>query len=223
MTNADQRQPESGRVAVCDDPSSVVRHRYDRLAPVYDFISAPMELLGMGGWRRQLISLVRGPRVLEAGVGTGKNLPYYSSGLSITAIDLSPKMLARAQHKHCASSVEHRVMDVERLDLPDNSFDTIVASFLFCSVANPVRGLRELHRVLKPDGQVLLLEHVRPPGWCLGRLFDLLNPFVVWLQGANINRNTVENVRQAGLVLEKEINLSGKIVKLLVCTKGPQP
>ncbi len=197
-----------------------VLRRYDRLAPLYDFLEAPMELLAMAHWRRRLIGRVRGPVVLEAGIGTGKNLPHYRRSLDITGIDLSPRMIERAERKRCASPVRLAVMDVERLELPPHSVDTVVATFLFCSVADPVRGLRELGRVTKPLGQILLLEHVRPPQPWLAGAFDRLNPIVSRVLGPNINRDTLANVRAAGLVVEQDIGLAAGIVRMLVCRPG---
>ncbi len=111
-------------------------------------------------------------------------------------------------------------MDAECMGFPDNSFDTVVASFLFCSVSKPVKGLEEINRVVKPECQVLLLEHVRPSNHLLGKTFDILNLLVVRLMGPNINRDTVSNVLLSGLHIEEEINLFGDVVKLLVCRKG---
>ncbi|NIR99327.1 MAG: SAM-dependent methyltransferase, partial [Gammaproteobacteria bacterium] len=81
------------------DPANPIRRRYDRIAPVYEWLEAPMEALALGRWRRALLARVQGPRVLEAGVGTGKNLPLYPPGVVLTAVDLSPRMLARSWSK----------------------------------------------------------------------------------------------------------------------------
>jgi ubiquinone/menaquinone biosynthesis C-methylase UbiE len=159
--------------------------------------------------------------VLEVGVGTGKNFPYYPSGVRITAIDFSRRMLGRArlkvQNEHLP--VELLLMDVERLALQENSFDAVVASFVFCSTPHPVQGLKELLRVCKPGGKILLLEHVRSANPFLGKLMDLLNPVIVRIFGANINRNTVTNVERSGLRLEKVTDLWGGIVKLIEARK----
>ncbi|MGD2127179.1 MAG: methyltransferase domain-containing protein, partial [Desulfobacteraceae bacterium] len=92
-------------------------------------------------------------------------------------------------------------------------FDTILATFVFCSVPDPVVGLKELRRVCKPGGRLLLLEHMRPENPVLGLLFDMINPLVVRIMGANINRRTMENIRMAGWQIRKEEHLSGDVVR----------
>src|SRR3972149_5835540 len=92
--------------------------------------------------------------------------------------------------------------DVQALSLPGASFDAAVATFVFCSVPDPVLGLRELARVVRPGGQVLLLEHMRSANALIGAVMDALSPIVVRMMGANINRRTVENVQEAKLQIE---------------------
>ena len=198
-------------------PSSPTRRRYERLAPFYDFLEAPMERMALDRWRRRLLHNVKGPLVLEPGVGTGKNLRYYRKGIDVVGIDISAAMVRRARDKPSAASVKLAVMDVESLAFPDATFDSAIASFLFCSVDDPVAGLRELRRVVKPEGEIILLEHVRPGTPLLGRLFDLLNPITRHVMGPDINRNTVDNVIRAGLGIEHEEDLFRDIVKLLAC------
>ncbi len=205
------------------DPAAtaLTKARYDRNARLYDLMEGPMELLAFRRWRKKLWAQVRGGRVLEVGVGTGKNFSYYPKNAQMTAIDLSDRMLARARRRaeKLSLNVELLQMDAQALSFPDHSFDYVVATFVFCSVPDPVLGLRELRRVCKPNGRVLLLEHMRPESPWLGRLFDLLNPLIVRLTGANINRRTVENVQRAGLTIESVESLTPSgIVKLIVAS-----
>ena len=190
------------------------RRRYDRLASFYDLLEAPVERFRFASWRARLRDRIVGDQGLEVGVGTGKNLPYYPHDVKVTAIDLSPRMLERARRRASVLGleVELREMDVQDLAFPDHVFDTLFATFVFCSVPDPVLGLRELRRVCKPGGRLLLLEHMRPGNPILGLLFDLLNPMVVRMMGANINRRTMENIRRAGWRIRVEERLSSDIV-----------
>lgn len=123
-------------------------------------------------WREKLWSQVSGSRVSEVGVGTGKNLPFYAESLAVTAIDLTPGMLGRAEARAAdlglESRVDFRLGEIQELDFADATFDSAVATFVFCSVPDPVLGLRQLKRVVKPRGPILLLEHVRSANALLG-------------------------------------------------------
>ena len=106
-------------------------------------------------------------------------------------------------------------MDAKNLEFDDNTFDTVVASFVFCSVPDPIQGLTEVKRVCKPRGKVLLLEHVLSANRILAWLMNLVNPLVVGTMGPNINRRTVENVVNSGLKVEKVTDLAAGIFKLI--------
>ena len=201
------------------------RRRYDRMVFLFDFLEAPMEHMRFAAWRERLRVGIRGKRALEVGVGTGKNLTYYPDDVHVTAIDLSPQMLARARKKanKMHLQVDLQEMDVQHLEFADQSFDTVFATFVFCSVPDPVKGLCELRRVCKPDGKLLLIEHMRPGNPVLGLLFDSLNPLVVRMMGANINRQTINNIRQAGWQIKVQENLSGDIVKWIEATPCSMP
>jgi ubiquinone/menaquinone biosynthesis C-methylase UbiE len=193
--------------------------RYDRVAPIYDL----MEMLPeqqFRTWREKLWARVPEGRVLEAGVGTGKNFPYHPPGVEVVGIDISQRMLHRAQRRaeELGKTLELHQMDAQRLDFPDDSFDAAVATFVFCSVPDAVQGLRELGRVVKPEGRIFLLEHVRiNEPEVIGRLMDLVDPLVLRLMGPHINRRTEQNVRRAGLQVERVEALAPlDLVKLIV-------
>ncbi len=191
------------------------RKRYNRIAFIYDLMEAPLEFLRLASWREKLRSCIIGGRALEIGVGTGKNLPYYPPGVKISAIDFSHRMLSRARKKALQNNlkVEFLEMDAQQLAFPDHFFDTVFATFVFCSVPGPVVGLKELRRVCKPDGRLLLLEHIRPGNPVLGFLFDLVNPLVVRMIGANIDRMTIDNIKSAGWQIKIDQKLSSDIVR----------
>ncbi|MFH1647996.1 MAG: methyltransferase domain-containing protein [Chloroflexota bacterium] len=197
------------------------RRRYDRNAALYDLIEGVVERTRYSRWRQMLWSKVEGQEVLEVGVGTGKNFPYYPENASVTAVDFSEGMLRRARDKAARLGVKVRLltMDVQDLQFEDDSFDTVLGSFVFCSVPDPVRGLTEVARVCRPGGKVLLLEHVLSANRVLARLMDTVNPLVVRLMGANINRKTVDNVARSGLVVVKVTDLAAGIFKLIEARK----
>jgi len=190
----------SAVVVPIDAPATArTRARYDRNAPFYDLMTRGSERR-LASARANMWRAVRGPRVLEVGVGTGINMPYYPPGMQLTAIDLSPRMLERARLRAQKLDVvvDLREADAQALPFPGGSFETVVATCVFCSVPDPVLGLRELRRVLVPDGQLLLMEHVLSERPVVRQLMQGLNPMVVRMMGANINRETVANVQMVG-------------------------
>ena len=201
--------------------SAIIKKRYNRLAPYFDGMEAVLEGLFFKTWRKQLWEKAEGEHILEVGIGTGKNLDYYPKNARMTAIDFSEAMLERAKQKSIRKrvDVDLHLMDVESLCFADNCFDTVIGTFVFCSVPSPRKGLRELYRVCKPGGQVLLLEHVLSSKPAIAGIMNLLNPLVVKMVGANINRQTVKNVQASGFNSVHVDCLSGDIIKLIQARK----
>ena len=196
-----------------DRKSEVIKKRYDRSSSYYDW----MDRMVSDSLREKAVTMARG-QVLEIGVGTGKNFPYYPAGCEVTAIDFSTGMLAQAKKKLSLAKVPVTLleMDAQAMTFPDNRFDTVLATCVFCSVPDPVKGLKEVRRVCKPDGQIILLEHMRSEHPFMGLLMDILNPISLYVIGSNINRKTMENIEAAGIQVRTMEEHMGKIVKLIV-------
>ena len=198
-------------------PDRAVARVYDRLAPLYDWLMAPMEAMGGEGRRRRVISRARG-RTLEVGVGTGRNFPLYPAGVELVAVDISARMLQRARRR--AATIGRRILLVrasaEALPFRGGTFATVTATCVFCSVANPVRGLEQVRDAVTSGGNVLLLEHVRPTNALLGKVFDWLCPLTRRLLGPEINRRTAQHVQAAGLRIT-EIRRDGIWREIVAC------
>lgn len=201
--------------------TTLTRDRYQRISQIYDLMEILQERRYLP-WRERMWALVRGPEVLEVGVGTGKNFAFYPKEVRVTGVDLTPGMLDRARKRAVIlkRNVTLLLGDTQNLNFPDSSFDSVVATFVFCSVSDPMLGLRELGRVVKPDGQIFLMEHVRSGKQVVGEMMEILNPVVVRVTGANINRRTVENVYRSGLMIDRVNNLGmGDIFKLIIARR----
>ena len=162
---------------------SAIRSSYRRWAPVYDRTFGAVTRTG----RRQAVEYINGRTgsVLEVGVGTGLSLGQYAAHLEITGVDVSTDMLAKARRKVTERSLTHvaalREMDARSLDFPDASFDTVVAMYLVSVVPEPERVIREMARVCKPDGEVLIVNHFARDGGALGAAEKVAAPFADWI------------------------------------------
>lgn len=172
----------------------------------------------LGNWRSRLLGDVQG-LVLEVGAGQGVNLAHYPREAYVIATEFDEDSLALAQPRS-TSHIRLAAADIEHLAFPDNTFDVITATLVFCSVERPVSGFQEVRRVLKPGGQLRLVEHVRSQHRWLGHLQDRLNArWYVWAEGCNINRDTEANVRLAGFdLLSVRVNILG-LIKTMVARK----
>ena len=180
------------------------QHRYDRIARYYEILEAPMELI-FSQWRRTFLSKTSG-RTLEVGVGTGRNIPFYPEDVDLTGIDISSKMVEISKkklRKHPRPNTRIIQMNAEELEFADNTFDTVVTACVFCSVPNPVQGLKEIKRVCRNGGKVLMLEHVRSQNKVMGKFMDVMNPIPLSIIGDNINRGTYQNLLKAGFKPEQ--------------------
>ncbi len=199
--------------------------RYQRIAWAYDLLDLPFEY---GRYRKIRPQIFRGlsGRILDAGVGTGRNFSFYPLGSEVVGIDLSPGMLARAERRRplATTSVVLRQMDVTRLDFPDRSFDAAVATFLFCTLPDDlqVAGMRELGRVVKPGGIIRCLEYTRPSGGLRRAMTHLWEPWINWAYGAGFDRETEKRAPEAGLQLFESRFVHDELIKLLGATATGQ-
>jgi ubiquinone/menaquinone biosynthesis C-methylase UbiE len=192
--------------------------KYQRIAPFYDLLDLPFE---RGRYRSIRPLLFRGitGRLLDAGIGTGRNCEFYPPAAVVSGIDISPAMLARA-HERCptlAAGGRLYKMDVTALEFPAGSFDAAVSSFLFCVLPEPLQvpALRELGRVVKPGGLIRLLEYVRPQGKLRRIISYIWQPWIRWAYGASFDRHTERHVPAAGLKLIESRYVVDDLLKLL--------
>ena len=192
--------------------------RYQRIAPFYDFLDAPFETKRYAGLRPLMFQNVGG-RLLDAGVGTGRNCAYYPPCAEVSGIDISPAMLERAHHRCPTLAQAGRLyqMDVTDLKFPTGSFDAAVATFLFCVLPNDLQvpALRELGRVVRPDGLIRLLEYVRPQGTLRRIISRIWQPWIAWAYGASFDRETERYVPEAGLTVVESRYVVDDLLKMI--------
>jgi ubiquinone/menaquinone biosynthesis C-methylase UbiE len=195
--------------------------KYDRFSRIYDFIEAPVERRLFSSLRKRAVALARG-KVLEVGVGTGKNLPYYPVNVNLTGIDFSKKMLEKAIRRKTELSlneVKLFEMDVEKMDFKDESFDTVVSTFVFCTVPHPVKGLREVYRVLKRGGTAIFLEHMKSNIFLLNIPLYIMHVFIKPLIGTSMLRETQKNIEKVGFKIKEVQNVYFDIIRLIIAYK----
>jgi phosphatidylethanolamine/phosphatidyl-N-methylethanolamine N-methyltransferase len=197
---------------------TVTQAKWDKASRNFDRFSYAEERR-LGPDKRRLFAKMRG-RVLHVAAGTGNDYQSFPEGMDIVSIDISPKMLEQARLKAEAykGRIEIRLADVTALDDPDDSFDTVATICTFCSVPKPVQGLRELYRVLKPGGQILMFEHVRSGIGPFGIMMDLMTALTRNF-GPDLNRDTVGNVQKAGFRLRRVENIYLDMVKAIEAVK----
>jgi ubiquinone/menaquinone biosynthesis C-methylase UbiE len=195
--------------------------KYSRISRFYDFYEYPIELFLYKKLRTEVISFAK-KKTLEVGVGTGKNLPYYESEIDLTAIDFSSGMLEIARHKYGKTNLKKltfKEMDVQKLSFNDNTFDTIISTFVFCTVSDPISGLKELRRVLKPSGKAIFLEHMKSNNKFINIHLFLINIFSQRILGTSMLRNTQENIQSVGFTIESVNNKVFDVVRIIIAGK----
>ncbi len=194
--------------------------KWDKIAPTFDLMAGRGAEARWLPVKRRLFSRMGEGRILFMALGTGLDIAAFPAGRTITAIDISPAMLevAAARVTSYQGSLETRLMDVHELDFPAGHFDQVFTSCTFCSVPRPVDGLRALHRVLKPGGELCMFEHTGSRYFPFSAMMQLMTLLTEKL-GPAMNRRTVANVQAAGFELEAVEHIFLDVVKTIVAKK----
>lgn len=196
-------------------------NKYSRIAKIYDLLEAPIETSLFSKLRKAVVSRASG-KTLEVGIGTGKNLPYYNDDINLVGIDFSKGMLEKARSKKIDSGpkdIDLLEMDVQYLKFENDSFDTVISTFVFCTVPDPIAGLKEVKRVLKPNGKAIFLEHMKSNNALINIMLYMMNIFSKRILGTYMLRETQNNIESSGLIILSVENKLSDVVRLITATK----
>jgi ubiquinone/menaquinone biosynthesis C-methylase UbiE len=197
---------------------------YERIAPLYDAMESLWEVSWKKRVRRMLFDGLGG-RILDAGVGTGLNIPYDPAGAEMVGIDLSPKMLeyAAARAAKHGKTIELTSMDLRSIAVPDGHFDAIVSAFVFCTLSDQDRlaALRELARICKPGGRIRILDYSLSERGGMRFVMRCCEPWFRWMFNATYQVRFEEFAPLAGLELSRSTFVVGDFVK--ISEFQPQP
>ena len=198
--------------------NALTRDKWDRAAKSYDLMNGAGPERRWGDRKRATFARMEG-RVLFVAVGTGLDIPYFPPDRSIVGIDISAKMLEKANSRAAAyeGDLDLRQMDVHELDFEDGAFDQVFTSCTFCSVPDPVKGLQSLRRVLKPRGELHMFEHTGSRVFPFNLMLNLMTP-LARRAGPELNRDTVANVRAAGFEIDQVESVFIDVVKIIHAT-----
>ncbi len=181
-----------------------VLHLYEKEAHKYDREMNFFDRLLFAGAREWVCAQAVG-KVLEIGIGTGRNLPHYRNDVQLTGVELSQAMLAlaRARARELGREIDLRIGDAQALEFPEQSFDTVVCTLALCTIPNDHAAVAEVRRVLRPGGRFLLLEHVRSPLLPVRLGQRLLDPLAVRFQADHLLREPLEHLRAERFEVER--------------------
>ncbi len=202
-----------------DERTRRAQQKWDKRAGAYDRGIAFFEKVLFSGGREWVCSRARGD-VLEIAAGTGRNFPFYSSDVRLTAVEVSPNMLdiAASRARELGLEVDLRLGDVQALEFPDETFDTVVCTLSLCSVQDDRRAVAEARRVLRPEGRLLLLEHVRSPVTPVRIVQRMLEP-LMRLQDDTLLREPLDHLSREGLEVQTVERSKWGIVERVAATK----
>jgi ubiquinone/menaquinone biosynthesis C-methylase UbiE len=193
----------AGPLANRAEETQRVRKLQDKEAPRYDRQISFFERVLFGGGREWVCSQAKGD-VLEVAAGTGRNLPHYPQSVRLTTIELSPQMLAIARRRaeDVGRDADLRLGDAQALEFADESFDTVAITLGLCTIPDSREAIREAHRVLRPGGCLLLLEHVRSPSLPVRAVQRLLDPLTVRFMADHLVRDPLDHLANEGFEVE---------------------
>lgn len=198
-----------------------LQKKFDRTSRIYDWVDYPFERFRYRKIRERIWAGLSG-KILDAGVGTGCNIPFYPKNADVFGVDFSRGMLAKAGKKaeKLGLKADLRHASVYDLPFPDQTFNAVVATFLCCVVDDPARAARELKRVCKKDGKLIFLEYVlsKKPGRRL--LQKIMTPYTRFLFGVDFTQDTVETLNNTGYKIIRSDDLVADILKLIVASPG---
>jgi ubiquinone/menaquinone biosynthesis C-methylase UbiE len=197
-----------------------LRAKWDKYAPRYDRDIGFFERIQFAGGREWVCSQAAGD-VLEVAVGTGRNLPFYPETVRLTGIDLSQAMLdiAGARAAELGREIELRQGDAQALPFPDGSFDTVVCTLGLCGIPDDRAAIAEMHRVLRPNGTLLLLDHIGSHHKLIHLGQRLLERLTLRQIGDYQTRRPLPLVEQAGFVIQRQERRKAGTVERLAATK----
>lgn len=203
------------------DQGDRLRQLYDSYARGYDRGMDLLDRILFRGGREWVCERASG-RVLEIAIGTGRNLPHYPAGITLTGVEQSPGMLAIARRRAAEGRIDAdlRLGDAQALDFPDRSFDTVVCTVSLCTIPDDARAVSEARRVLRPGGRFVLLEHVRSPVLPVRLVERLLDPLTVRTQADHLLRDPLDHLVREGFEVE-ELERSRLGLVERVCARVP--
>jgi ubiquinone/menaquinone biosynthesis C-methylase UbiE len=202
------------------DETERVRRIQDKEAPRYDRQISFFERILFGDGRRWVCSQAEGD-VLELAIGTARNLRFYPNDVRVTGVELSPEMLAIASRRaeDLGREANLRLGDVQALEFPDESFDTVVCTLGLCTIPDDRKAAIEAHRVLRSGGRFLLMEHVRSPSFPVRAVERMLDPLSVRFQGDHLLRDPLDFLASAGFDVERAERSKWGIVERVAARK----
>jgi ubiquinone/menaquinone biosynthesis C-methylase UbiE/predicted ester cyclase len=197
-----------------------VRKIFDKQAPKYDESMSRFERLLFAGNREWVAERAQG-RILDIAAGTGRNLPFYAAGASVTGIELSPEMAAvgRRRAEDLGRELEMVVGDATDLPFPDESFDTVVCTYGLCTIPDDAAAVREARRVLRPGGRILLAEHVRSPNPLVRVIQRIAEPFAHRFGGDHLLREPMDHLAAEGFEVDELKRQKAGWVELVAARK----